>query len=684
MELQESLRPRVQPFHILFVDIFNPEGRLEKLPEEKYTKLLLLFHDYVEKCCNKLDVAFRIILESGVLIYVKADDTIAGALKTIKLALALKQLVESKIPFVKVKSSIHSEYLTAKYNSRRSLQEIEGPRADLISKMDQVAAGGQYSRIILSEPAYECLKNYVELTHFNRIVEDSLKGTKSLLKFLEVCDAADFHSIINDLYKRYRPEDISRSEADFQETVRNYDLLREEIRKYSSSQAVDHSTVVAVVVRFLEQLGFKINRIDRSRYHSDYLIRYGDNYLFLDVLPDRIDFAELESYESLKFQNTNRKLIIFLGDDSEVTTNNPDELFHRLKQNNLYLTLMSVNALMTMHNMICVSGFKERRAILSLLFSRTKHLLRSKAIEELQYRLMRMYMMKKIEQLKADLFLENKLSQMIQKVKNKTKDAASWDKIGEVIKLIETLSYQVLRIVNSPTTAYRRTNDITDASYQLGTEKLEQLLKTIRFSKLLPDEFPAYGTVRDSFWEHSVVTGLFVQKMAWDRQIRLKYFDGELQTEQVEDDFYSIGLLHDFGKVIFDQVFTVFYREVLAKEGKGYLASHENERKYPFDHAKVGAWAIKEADFPLQFARMVFYHHSPSKAEEDIKKLCCILYLAEYFLDPSYQPGAEGAQRMSPEEIEEVQWAADYLGTDLAQVAAVIDELQRGMESKKV
>jgi HD-like signal output (HDOD) protein len=272
---------------------------------------------------------------------------------------------------------------------------------------------------------------------------------------------------------------------------------------------------------------------------------------------------------------------------------------------------------------------------------------------------------------------------MIQKVKNKTKDAASWDKIGEVIKLIETLSYQVLKIVNSPTTAYRRTNDITDASYQLGTEKLEQLLKTIRFSKLLPNEFPAYGTVRDSFWEHSVVTGLFMQKMAQDRQIRLKYFDNELQTEQVEDDFYSIGLLHDFGKVIFDQVFTVFYREVLVKEGKGYLASHENERKYPFDHAKVGAWAIKEADFPLQFARMVFYHHSPSKAEEDIKKLCCILYLAEYFLDSGYQPGAEGAQ-MSPEEIEEAQWAADYLGTDLAQVAAVIDELQRGMESKKV
>ncbi len=680
MESQEGLHPRVQPFYILFVNIFDPKSRLEKLAEEKYTKLLLLFHEYVEKCCAKFDATFRIVLESGVLIYLKADDEIAGALKTIKLALSLKHLVEKKIPFVRVKCSIHSEQLTAKYNSYRSLQKIDGPRADLIQKMDKVAAKGQYSKIILSEPAYECLKNFIELTHFNRIVEDSLKGTKSLLRFLEVCDSAEFLGIINDLYDRHRPEEISRSKADIQETIRNYNLLRTEIKKHDLSEPVDYSTVVSVVIRFLEQLGFKTNRIERSKFHSDYLIRYEKTYLFLDIVPNRIDFAELKRSESQQFQRTNRKLIIFMGNDSEVSQQ--DELFRRLKENKLYLTLMSVDALITMHNMICVSGFKERRAILSLLFSRTKHLLKSREIEELQYRLMRMYMMRKIEQLKADLFLENKLSEMIQKIRHKAKDAASWDKIGEVIKLIETLSYQILRIVNSPTTAYRPTNDITDASYQLGTEKLEKLLKTIRFSKLLPDDFPAYGMQRDAFWEHSIVTGLFVQKMAKDRQITLRYFDDELQAEEVEDDFYAVGLLHDFGKVIFDQIFTVFYREVVEKQGSGYLASYETEAGYPFEHAKVGAWAIREANLPIQFARMVFYHHHPNQAEEDIKKLCCILYLAEYFLDSSYQPRSYG--RKSPEEIELARWAADTLETDLLHVATIVEELQQGMRTKKI
>ena len=44
--------------------------------------------------------------------------------------------------------------------------------------------------------------------------------------------------------------------------------------------------------------------------------------------------------------------------------------------------------------------------------------------------------------------------------------------------------------------SYRRTNDIIDASYQFDTEKLEQLLEIIRFSKLLPDELPAIRACR--------------------------------------------------------------------------------------------------------------------------------------------------------------------------------------------
>jgi hypothetical protein len=64
---------------------------------------------------------------------------------------------------------------------------------------------------------------------------------------------------------------------------------------------------------------------------------------------------------------------------------------------------------------------------------------------------------------------------------------------------------------------YGQTDDITDASYQLGVNKLELLLKTIRFSRLQPNEFRA--CVRDTFWEHSVVTGLFVQGMAKEKGI---------------------------------------------------------------------------------------------------------------------------------------------------------------------
>ena len=81
---------------------------------------------------------------------------------------------------------------------------------------------------------------------------------------------------------------------------------------------------------------------------------------------------------------------------------------------------------------------------------------------------------------------------------------------------------------------------------------------------------------------------------------------------------------------------------------------------------------------------MVYYHHSPAKAEEDIKKLCCILYLAEFFLDSSYQRGSENPVQKSAEELEQAKWAADCLETDLERVAAIIDNFQQEMRTKIV
>jgi HD-like signal output (HDOD) protein len=283
-------------------------------------------------------------------------------------------------------------------------------------------------------------------------------------------------------------------------------------------------------------------------------------------------------------------------------------------------------------------------------------------------------MVRKVEKLKGNLFLEKKLSDMIAKIKRRDRDAASWQKIGEVVKLIETLSYQVLRLVNNPMTAFRRTNDIVDASYQLGARRLEQLLKTIRFSKLLPGELHAYGTSRDAFWEHSIVTGLFTQIMAKKSNLHIRYYDAQSEKTQTEGDFYFLGLLHDFGMVILDQIFTDFYREIILKNDKGYFSYYRNEKELQVDHAKIGAWAMKEANFPLQFARAILHHHCPSEAEDDIKALCAILYLAEYFQAASFKE--YGSQESASEDFEEALWAADYLQMDILAVRDVIEQLQ--------
>ena len=92
----------------------------------------------------------------------------------------------------------------------------------------------------------------------------------------------------------------------------------------------------------------------------------------------------------------------------------------------------------------------------------------------------------------------------------------------------------------------------------------------------------------------------------------------------------------------------------------------------------------KASPVRIQFASMVLHHHCPGKAGGDIRKLCCILFLAEFFLDSNYQHGAGGPRVKSAEEIEEARWAADRIGTDLAQVAAVTDELLQGVRAKKI
>ncbi len=194
---------------------------------------------------------------------------------------------------------------------------------------------------------------------------------------------------------------------------------------------------------------------------------------------------------------------------------------------------------------------------------------------------------------------------------------SSIDDIVSVIKYDEVITGEVLRICNS---AYlglnRKVNSLSEATICLGIAKLLQLVMSVHASQLLGKEQQGYGLNPGFLWEHSVATALGCEMLG--KKIGLPN----------DNLLFTMGLLHDIGKVVLNEYVAKEYPEIARLVMEEGLAFDEAEQRVlGYDHCQVGALLAEKWQLPAEIIHCIRWHHDPAGHEQE-NAFIDLVYLA--------------------------------------------------------
>jgi putative nucleotidyltransferase with HDIG domain len=214
-------------------------------------------------------------------------------------------------------------------------------------------------------------------------------------------------------------------------------------------------------------------------------------------------------------------------------------------------------------------------------------------------------------------FPENIL--MVQKLINDPKsDMAD---IARQISMDPALTADLLKIVNSAQYMLaKKVDSISEAVKMVGIRGIKNLLYSYGTQKVLGDE----TLDKKVLWEHSYKTAFYAYNL-------IKNFK---KDNNLLDDVYVGGILHDMGKIVFFNV----HPDLLTKiknfcAEKNMSSSTFEDLAAGLNHAEIGALIAEKWNFPKGLVTAIRFHHDPVSAPQENRDLVDTVYLANMFCE---------------------------------------------------
>lgn len=135
-------------------------------------------------------------------------------------------------------------------------------------------------------------------------------------------------------------------------------------------------------------------------------------------------------------------------------------------------------------------------------------------------------------------------------------------------------------------------------------------------SALLNKKLRGCGTDPDEMWKHSLACAFAAKRIA------------DISNQEMVEDAFTAGLLHDAGKIILDPYVVKHKKEFKQFDSQTGLPLFEAEKSIiGFDHAEIMSRACRLWRFPEGQVNAIRYHHQPSCSDEN--KLACMIHLAD-------------------------------------------------------
>lgn len=171
-------------------------------------------------------------------------------------------------------------------------------------------------------------------------------------------------------------------------------------------------------------------------------------------------------------------------------------------------------------------------------------------------------------------------------------------KLGEIIEKDAGVTMEILKVVNSA--YYGFTQEITAVAHAvtlLGFSELRNIILSCALKPMLT------STNSKIIWEHSIKTAVAAEIISKNLG----------RTDA--DECFSLGILHDVGKIIFDLYDRKKYEEVLKLVNYGADVFAAEKMIFGFDHCEAGEELARRWKLPHLITEAIKYHHNPHYSE---------------------------------------------------------------------
>jgi putative nucleotidyltransferase with HDIG domain len=191
--------------------------------------------------------------------------------------------------------------------------------------------------------------------------------------------------------------------------------------------------------------------------------------------------------------------------------------------------------------------------------------------------------------------------------------------IERVISGDQALAGKVLRVSNSAFYGLPRTvTSVREAVVLLGCRRISALIMGIATGGLMGATLGDDQLIRVRRWRHALMSACCARALAASTGI------------MDQDEAFTLGLLHDIGKLILDDRGGEDYvAAVGAAEDGGLLVVAMEEFVLGFNHADLGGTLVTRWGLSSDVVGAVLHHHAPLKAPPDVARSAAVAHLAD-------------------------------------------------------
>ncbi len=231
---------------------------------------------------------------------------------------------------------------------------------------------------------------------------------------------------------------------------------------------------------------------------------------------------------------------------------------------------------------------------------------------------------------------------------------SSFKDVAAIIETDQAIAARVLKVANS---AYYglsgMVNSIHQATVVLGQQSLEQVITMVSSSSLLGKRLKGYNLNAGVLWKHSLAVALGSRMIAAKR------------APTLESDAFSVGLIHDAGKLALNNHLDQKRQEVqkfTQEQSPSFLLAERHV--LGFDHTEIAEELCLKWKLPEHHAEAMRYHHDPAAAGDN--QLVHVIHLANYLAkeagfgsgsntdDNSLEPASLKALTLKQTDVEEL------------------------------